>query len=108
MRLNRTRGSRFHHFFLLSGLHHPEGLSGNTIAEHMMQQPRRQKATSNSQVVSITSKIPVLHTVPQLALEGDLSNSPISCLSHYLYHSDFTAAFSNKQCLALAYYCILY
>ena len=42
-------------FFLLSGLHSPEGLSGSTIAEHTMQQPGRQQATSNVQVVSITS-----------------------------------------------------
>ena len=41
--------------FLLSGLHYSEGLSGNTIVEHMMQQPGRQQATSNVQVVSITS-----------------------------------------------------
>ena len=57
-------------FFLLSGLHSPEGLSGSTIAEHTMQQPGKQKATSSVQVVSITSKIPVLHTVPQLAPSG--------------------------------------
>ena len=42
-------------FFLLSGLHSPEGLSCSTIAEHMMQQPGRQQATSNVQVVSIMS-----------------------------------------------------
>ena len=42
-------------FFLLSGLHSPEGLSGSTIAEHTMQQPGWQQATSNVQVVSITS-----------------------------------------------------
>ena len=42
-------------FFLLLGLHSPEGLSDSTIAEHTMQQPGRQQATSNIQVVSITS-----------------------------------------------------
>ena len=41
--------------FLLSGLHFREGLSGSTIAEHAMQHPGRQQATSNTQVVSITS-----------------------------------------------------
>ena len=41
-------------FFLLSGLHSLEGLSGITIAEHTMQQPGRQQATSNVQVVSLT------------------------------------------------------
>ena len=41
--------------FLLSGLHSQEGLSGSTIAEHTMQQPGREQATSNVQVVSITS-----------------------------------------------------
>ena len=33
-------------FFLLSGLHSREGLSGSTIAEHTMQQPGREQATS--------------------------------------------------------------
>ena len=41
-----------------------------------------------------------------LPLEGDMFNSPIPCLSHYLYRSAFTAAFLNKQCIAFAYYCI--
>ena len=42
-------------FFLLSGLHYPEGLSGSTITEHTMQHPGRQQATSNVQVVYLTS-----------------------------------------------------
>ena len=41
--------------YILSGLHYAEGLSGNTLAEHTMQQPGRQQATSNVQVVSLTS-----------------------------------------------------
>ena len=41
--------------FLLSGLHFQEGLAGITIVEHTMQQPGREQATSNVQVVSITS-----------------------------------------------------
>ena len=41
--------------FLFLGLHFQEGLFGSTIAEHKMQQQGRQQATSNVQVVSITS-----------------------------------------------------
>ena len=37
-----------------------------------------------------------------------MSNSPVPCLSHYLYRSAFTVAFLNKQCIALDYYHILY
>ena len=47
--------SSFFFLYILSGLHYSEGLSGNTLAEHTMQQPGRQQATSNVQVVSITS-----------------------------------------------------
>ena len=42
-------------FFLLSGLHSPEGPSGSTIAGHTMQQPGRYQATSNVHVVPTTS-----------------------------------------------------
>ena len=42
-------------FFLLSGLHSPEGLSGSRPAELTMQQPGREQATPNVQVVSIMS-----------------------------------------------------
>ena len=57
-------------FLLLSGLLSQEALSGSRIAEHMMQQPGKQKATSNVQVISITSSILVLHIIPQLSLGG--------------------------------------
>ena len=43
------------------------------------------KATSSIQVVSITSIIPVSHTIPQPALGTDMLNSPTFFLSHYLY-----------------------
>ena len=51
------RGSLFCRFFfyILSGPNYSEGLSGNTLAEHTMQQPGREQAASNVQVVSITS-----------------------------------------------------
>src|SRR3954471_20913852 len=68
--LNRTRGCRFFNFLLLSGLHSSEGLSGSTIAAQTMQEPGKQKSYAtlrNSQVVSITSSIPVSHTIPQPA-----------------------------------------
>ena len=57
-------------FFLFSGLCVPEALSGSRIAEHTMQQPGKQKATSSVQVVSITSSILVLHIIPQHAPGG--------------------------------------
>src|SRR3954464_7027169 len=43
--LNHTRGCRFLHFLLISGLHSSEGLSGSTIAAQTIQQPGKQKAT---------------------------------------------------------------
>ena len=42
-------------FYILSGPNYSEGLSGNTLAEHTMQQPGREQAASNVQVASITS-----------------------------------------------------
>ena len=72
MRLNRTKGlpiSPFP-FYTLSGPNYSEGLSGNTLAEHTMQQPGRKKAATNVQVVSITSLIHVLLKIPQLAPGG--------------------------------------
>ena len=45
----------FFFFLLLSGPTYSEGLSGNTLAEHTMQQPGREQAASNVQVASITS-----------------------------------------------------
>ena len=73
MRLNRTRGSLFCRFlfYLFQDPNYPEGLSGNTLAEHTMQQPGREQATSKVQVVSLTSLIPVLLTIPQLAPGGE-------------------------------------
>ena len=109
--LNHTMGFPLCYFFSLSGLYSLETPSGCTIAGHMIQQPRRQKATSHHGTPRwslITSEIPALNTIPQLALGGDMSNSPTFCLSHYLYHSASTHPFLNKQCIALDYYRILY
>ena len=58
-------------FCTLSGPNYSEGLSGNTLAERTMQQPGRGQAASNVQVVSITSLIPVLLKIPQLAPGGE-------------------------------------
>ena len=41
--------------YILSGPNYSEGLSGNTLAEHTMQQPGQEQAALNVQVVSITS-----------------------------------------------------
>ena len=57
-------------FHTLSGPNYLEGLSGNTLAEHTMQHPGREQAASNVQVVSITSLIPILLKIPQLAPGG--------------------------------------
>ena len=57
MWLNRTKGLPIPPFlfYILSGPNYSEGLSDNTLAERTMQQLGRQQATSNVQVVSITS-----------------------------------------------------
>ena len=57
-------------FLLLSGLLSQEALSGSRIAEHMIQLPGKQKATSSVQVVFIMSRILVSHIIPQLAPGG--------------------------------------
>ncbi len=105
--LNRTRGCRFFNFLLLSGLHSSKGLFGISIAAQTMQEPGKQTshaALRNSQVVSITSSIPVSHTIPQPAPGMDMLNSPTFCLSHYLYRSALIAALFNKQCIAFVYF----
>src|SRR3954463_5046856 len=94
--LNRTRGCRFFTFLLLSGLHSSEALSGSTIAAQTIQEPGKQSshaALRNSQVVSITSSIPVSHTISQPAPGKDMLNSPTFCLSRYLYRSALIADF---------------
>ena len=105
--LNRTRGCRFINFLLLSGLHPLEGLFGSSIATLMMQEPGKQTshaALRNSQVVSITSSIPVSHTIPQPAPGTDMLHSPTFFLSHYLYRSALIAALFNKQCITFVYF----
>ena len=57
-----------------------------------------------SQVVSITSSIPVSHTIPQPAPGTDMLNSPTFCLSHYLYRSALITALFNKQYIAFVYF----
>ena len=107
--LNRTRGCQFFTFLLLPGLYSSEGLFGSSIAAQTMQGPGKQTshaALRNSQVVSITSSIPVSHTIPQLAPEADMLNSPTFYLSHYLYRSALIAAIFHKQCIASVYFCI--
>ena len=72
-----------------------------------MQEPGKQishATVRNSQVVSITSSIPVPHTNPQLAPGTDMLISPTFHLSHYLYRSALIAALFNKQCIAFVYF----
>ena len=110
--LNRTRGCRpFFTFLLLPGLYSSEGLFGSSIAAQTMQGRGKQTshaALRKSQVVSITSSIPVSHTIPQLAPGADMLNSPTFRLSHYLYRSALIAAIFNKQRIAIVYFCITF
>ena len=77
--------------FLPTGLRSSETLSGSRPAELTMQQPGKQK--------SYDEYLGGLHyehfytPIRSLPLEGDMFNSPIPCLSHYLYRSAFTAVF---------------
>ena len=73
MQLNRTKELPIppFPFYTLSGPHYSDGLSGNAHAEQTMQQPGREQAASNVQVVSITSLIPVLLKIPQLGPGGE-------------------------------------
>ena len=67
-------------FLFLAGLHPSKGLFGSSIAAQLMQEPGKQTshaAFRKSQVVSITSSIPVSHTILQLAPGADMLNSPI-------------------------------
>ena len=94
-------------FYILSGPNYPEGLSGNTLAEHTMQQPGREQATSKCPGGLYNDLNTCFYLKSRsLPLEGDMSNNPISCLSHYLYRSAFIAALFNKQYIAPIYYCI--
>ena len=109
--LNRTRGCRFFTFLLLPGLYSSEGLFGSSIATQTMQGPGKQTshaASRKSQVVSITSSIPVPHTILQLAPGMDMLTSPTFHLSHYLYRSALIAHLFNKQCIAFVYFCITF
>ena len=95
-RLNRTRGSQLcHSFFLLfAGLRFPEALSDSTIAELTMQQQGKQKSYVEYPGGLYYEQY-TCFTIPSrsLPLEGDMLNSPIPCLSHYLYRSAFIAVF---------------
>ena len=83
-------------FSSLSGLYSLETPSGSMIAGHTIQQPRRQKATSHQGIPRwslVTSEIPALNTIPQLALGGDMSNSPTFLLIALLVSFCFDAHF---------------
>ena len=73
MRLNRNKGLPIppFPFYTVLGPNYLKGLSGNTLAVQTMQQPGREQAVSNVQVVSTTSLILVLLTIPQLAPGGE-------------------------------------
>ena len=59
----------------------------------------------NSQVVFVTSGIPVLNTIPRPAPGQDMLNSPISfCLSHYLYRSALINSLSINNAYLFVYF----
>ena len=67
-----------------------EALSGSRSAELTMQQPGKDKGYNE-----YTGGLRYEHfytPIYSLPLEGDMFNSPIPCLSHYLYRSAFVAA----------------
>ena len=82
--------SFFSFLFLPTGLRSSEALSGNGSAELTMQQPGKQK--SYDEYPCGLHYEHFYTPIRSLPLEGDMFNSPIPCLSHYLYHSAFIAA----------------
>ena len=96
MRLNRTRGSQvcdsfYFSFFLRTGLHAPEALSGSRPAEFTMQQLGKDKGYNE-----YTGGLHYEHfytPIRSLPLEGDMFNSLTPCLPHYLYRSASIAEF---------------
>ena len=94
--LNRTRGCRFLKFSLIFRT----PFFGRLVRQYNC---RTNDTTTrgaesyatlrNSKVVSIMSNIPVSHNIPQLALGKDIFDSPIFCLSHYLYRPALIATF---------------
>ena len=80
----------FTFYFLPTGLRLSEALSGSRPAELTMQQPGKDKGYNE-----YTGGLHYEHfytPIRSLPLEGDMFNSPIPCLSHYLYRSAFIAA----------------
>ena len=80
----------FTFYFLPTGLRLSEALSGSRSAKLTMQQPGKDKGYNED-----TGGLRYEHfytPICSLPLEGDMFNSPIPCLSHYLYRSAFVAA----------------
>ena len=76
-----------------------------------MQGPGKQTshaALRKSQVVSITSSIPVSHTIPQLAPRADVLNSPTFRLSHYLYRYALITTILINNAELLSIFCITF
>ena len=81
----------FTFYFLPTGLHSSEALSGSRPAELTMQQPGKDKG-----YIEYIGGLHYEHfytPIRSLPLEGDMFNSPIPCLSHHLYRSALTAVF---------------
>ena len=82
--------SFFSFFFLPTGLRSLEALSGGRPTELTMQQPGKEKGCNE-----YPGGLPYEFYAPlrSLPLEGDMFNSPVPCLSHYLYRPALTAVF---------------
>ena len=80
----------FTFYFLHTRLRLSEALSGSRSAELTTQQPWKDKGYTE-----YTGGLRYEHfytPICSLPLEGDMFNSRIPCLSHYLYRSAFIAA----------------
>ena len=90
MRLNRTKGLPIppFPFYTLSGPNYSEGLSGNTLAEHTMQQSGREQATSNVRTTSSEPEVTYSKSgwhVPSKHISAALTPAPAK--RQYWYHA---------------------
>ena len=75
-------------------------ISGNPVRQHYCRTHDAATKEAESYVTPRNSQVDYsnernirFNIIPQLALGGDMSNSPTFCLSHYLYHSALTHLF---------------
>ena len=108
MRLNRTKGLPISPFSFLYTFR--TGLFGRPVRQYTRRTHDATARERTRRVKCLGGLYNELNTyfylkTRSLPLEGDMSNNPIPCLSHYLYRSAFIATLFNKQYIALIYYC---